>query len=161
MNNRSPQAQQMFHQQYGFRTDAESVQTIGEFENQEILNYEMNELDNEDIPDTLNQLYNTNFQPNQNGKYDAKTIDQFIKNQLNTKTYYLIWLVSEWQQCFELYAPNHIKPKTPYDEINPGEIPFIDVYRVSPNDLLVSDLGYDGQLIATKNYPEPLHGFNH
>lgn len=31
------------------------------------------------------------------------------------------------------------------------QIPFVDVYAVRPDDMLVSDLGYDGQLIATKH----------
>lgn len=161
MSQLTSQAQRLLHQQYGFRTDAESVEAIGEHSPQEVLDYEINELYNTDIPDTLNQLCDTNFKPDSNDHYDVEAIDQFIKAKLNTDTYYLIWLVDEWQKCFELYAPNHIEPKTPYDEIDPGEIPFIDVYRVRPTDLLVSDLGYDGQLIATTTYPEPMHGFNY
>lgn len=161
MSQLTSQAQRLLHQQYGFRTDAESIEAIGEHSPQEVLDYEINELYNTDIPDTLNQLYDTNFKPDSNDHYDVETIDQFIKTKLNTDTYYLIWLVDEWQKCFELYAPNHIEPKTPYDEIDPGEIPFIDVYRIRPTDLLVSDLGYDGQLIATTTYPEPMHGFNY
>lgn len=161
MSKLTPEATRLLHQQYGFRTDAESTQPIGGYQPKEMLNYEINELVNEDIPDTLNKLYNTHFKPDSNDIYDIDPIDKFIKHKLNTDNYYLIWLVDEWQQCFELYAPNHISPKTPYDEIDPGEIPFIDVYRVYPKDIIVSDLGYDGQLIASIHYPEPMHGFNH
>lgn len=159
--NFSQQAARLIHQQYGFRTDAESTQPIGGYEPKSTIDYEINELGNEDIPDTLNRLYNTNFVPDSDGTYNIDAIDSFIKHRLHTDAYQLIWLVDEWQQCFELYAPNHITPKTPYDEIDPGEIPFIDVYRVHPDDLIVSDLGYDGQLIATTHTPEPMHGFNH
>ena len=111
--NLSQQAARLIHQQYGFRTDAESTQPIGGYEPKETLDYEINELGNEDIPDTLNRLYNTNFVPDSDGAYNIDAIDSFIKHRLHTEAYQLIWLVDEWQQCFELYAPNHITPKTP------------------------------------------------
>ena len=48
-----------------------------------------------------------------------------------------------------------------YDIPDGFEMPFIDVYEVHPDDALISDLGVDGQLIATKHLPQPMHGFNY
>lgn len=48
-----------------------------------------------------------------------------------------------------------------YDHDSNFDLPFIDVYQIHADDFLVSDCGVDGQLIATKNLPKPMHGFNH
>ena len=163
----SEEAKRMIKQQYGFRTDAESLQSINEYQNRDIIDYETNKLQNTDIPDTIMNLYGTFFTIDDQGNYPADAIDNYIREELklkNNENYHLIWLVDQWQKCFSLYTPGHKEPKTPYDivpEYDPNQIPFIDVYAVRPDDMLVSDLDYDGQLIATKHQLTPIHGFNH
>lgn len=158
------QAQDLLKHQYGFRTDAQSAVSIQSVSSHDILEYEINELDNDDIPETLNSLYAQNFQPNTDGYYDIDDIESFIKQLVNLQSnedLYLIWLVADWQACFELYTDGHIHPKTMYDIPDNFDMPFIDVYQIHSDDALISDLGFDGQLIATKHIPKPMHGFNH
>ena len=94
----------------------------------DILDTEINDLQNTDIPDTLHDLYGTptNWQP--------KQIDEFIKNTMKLDEYYLIWVTAtpEDAQC---YADN---PEN-VDEIK------IDCKKL----MLISDLGCDGVLLAT------------
>lgn len=160
----SQYAKDMINRQYGFRTDAQSAVSITEVSPKEILNYELNTLQNPDIADTMNDLYHTNFTWDENDNYNIDQIDTKIRELLRIKTnesYYLIWLVSEWQQCFTFYSDGHITPQSPYDHAKGFDMPFIDTYQVHADDVLVSDCGIDGQLIATKYLPKPMHGFNH
>lgn len=156
------QARQLLSQGYGFRTDEESVDDG--YKPDEIINYEINELGNTDIPDTLNQLYNTDFKPDKNDIYNITPIDNFIRKQLGLKShdyYQLIWLASSWHACYELYAPGHITPKTPHDIPECLDAPpSIDKYFIKKSAMLVSDLGYDGQLFA---FPDlaPIEAFNY
>lgn len=162
-NQLSDNAKRLIYQQYGFRTDAQSVVALGTIKPVDTIDYECNELENDDIPYTLNHLYNTNFQLNHD-RYDPKAINQFIREQLKLKAdqpYYLIWLVEDWHSCFEFYTDGHNWPKTMYDHDSNFDLPFIDVYQIHADDFLVSDCGVDGQLIATKNLPKSMHGFNH
>lgn len=160
----SKEAADMLKHQYGFRTDAQSVQSIASLSPKEILNYEINELNNDDIPNTLSKLYSLTTKPDKNGQYDIDSISNNIEQLLNLQpdeNYYLIWLVADWQSCFSFYADGHIDPKTPFDIPKGFSMPFIDVYQIHNDDALVSDLGVDGQLIATKHLPKPMHAFNY
>lgn len=158
------EASEMLKHQYGFRTDTQSEVSLQSVSPHDILNYEINELENTDIPDTLNKLYCLDLKPDSNGNYDIDRLESEIEQLVAlqpTQTLYLIWLVSDWQSCFEYYADGHIDPKTMYDIPEGFEMPFIDVYRIHSDDALISDLGEDGQLIATKYLPKPMHGFNY
>lgn len=160
----TPEASEMLKHQYGFRTDAQSAVSLESISARDILDHEINELQNDDIPDTLNTLYATNFKSNQDSEYNLDQIKLFIEQLINlqsNETLYLVWLVADWQSCFQFYADGHIDPKTMYDIPDGFEMPFIDVYKVHPDDALISDLGVDGQLIATKHLPQPMHGFNY
>lgn len=156
----SPEAQDIIEKQYGYRTDAQSAVTLGSISPIDIINYEINDLGNDDIIDTINELYPNNLPaisdyPNEKTYYNdiPNQIDSFIKHQLNTDLYYLIWLVNDWRSCYSFYADFHIDPKTIRDVLPNGEIPFIDKYAVHSDALLVSDIGIDGQLFAMKNKP--------
>ena len=158
------EASEMLKHQYGFRTDAQSAVSLQSVSPHDILDHEINELGNTDIPDTLNKLYACNFKPDSNGHYDLEKIEPFIEQLIALQpgqTLYLFWLVADWQSCFKYYADGHIDPKTMYDIPEGFEMPFIDVYRIHSDDALISDLGPDGQLIATKYLPKPMHGFNY
>lgn len=158
------EASEMLKHQYGFRTDAQSAVSLQTVSVHDVLDYEINELGNTDIPDTLNKLYCLGLEPNLNDNYNIDELESDIEQLValqTTQTLYLIWLVTDWQSCFKYYADGHIDPKTMYDIPEGFEMPFIDVYRIHSDDALISDLGSDGQLIATKYSPKPMHGFNY
>lgn len=158
------EAARMLRQQYGFRTDAQSAVSIASVTPNQILDYEINELGNDDIIDTLDKLYAFHYQPDSQDKYDVTEIDNDIQQLINlqpNETYYLLWLTADWQNCYEFYSDGHLQPKTMYDIPDGFEMPFIDVYQIHADDALISDVGADGQLIATKHEPKPMHGFNY
>ena len=158
------EASRMLSQQYGFRTDAQSAVSITSITPKEILDYEINELGNDDIIDTLAKLYSFNYQLDNQDNYNVTEIDNDIKQLINlqhNETYYLLWLTTDWQNCYEFYSVGHLKPKTMYDIPEGFEMPLIDVYQIHEDDALISDIGADGQLIATKYEPKPMHGFNY
>lgn len=158
------EAARMLRQQYGFRTDAQSAVSITSVTPNQILNYEINELGNDDIIDTLAKLYAFHYQPDSQDNYNVTEIDNDIQQLINlqpNEAYYLLWLTADWQNCYEFYSDGHLQPKTMYDIPEGFEMPFIDVYQIHADDALISDVGADGQLIATKHEPKPMHGFNY
>lgn len=48
------EASELLKHQYGFRTDAQSAVSLASVSAHNILDHEINELQNDDIPDTLN-----------------------------------------------------------------------------------------------------------
>ena len=99
------EASRMLSQQYGFRTDAQSAVSISSITPKEILDYEINELGNDDIIDTLAKLYSFNYQLDNQDNYNVTEIDNDIKQLINlqpNETYYLLWLTADWQNCCQL-----------------------------------------------------------
>lgn len=126
----------------GYRTDDQSelADTIGNYPtNIEILSQEIIDLENTDIIDTLYNLYNFRILNNKKADKDAiKSIDQFIKQKLNTKHYHLIWL------CDTAYNASR------YSNID-GNTKSVYCINLKQRNLMpISDLGPEGALIAYK-----------
>lgn len=93
-----------------------------------IIDCEMNDLGNSDIPETMHKLYGTpiNWQP--------KQIDQYIKQKLSLDDYYLIWVTATPEDAHQ-YA----------DEQK-------NITKINLNCkkmMLISDIATDGVLLAT------------
>lgn len=124
-----------------YRTDEESelADTIGNYPNNiDILSQEIIDLENTDIIDTLDNLYNFNVLDNQEeaDENDIESIDQFIKQKLNTKHYHLIWL------CDTMHKASR------YSNID-GDTRSVYCVNLKHHNLMpISDLGPEGVLIA-------------
>lgn len=126
----------------GYRTDDQSelAGTIGNYPtNIDILNQEIIDLENTDIIDTLDNLYNFKILNSQEAdEDDLKLIDQFIKQKLNAKHYHLIWL------CDTAHNASR------YSNID-GSLESVYLVDLKSRDLMpISDLGPEGVLIAYK-----------
>lgn len=129
----SVQALMMLLTHRGYRTDAQSIQEY--HTGSEIINYEINELDNLDILDTMNELYSL----------DLKTSTDVI-NELDSilgSNFQCLWLATNVLDVAEFYTDGHKRPKSIQD-IN---VP-IDKYYIPSTAILISDVGSDGQLFA-------------
>lgn len=144
-SNLTPAAQKILLTGLGYRC----LEQVGDYhEPTEVLNYEINELANDDIPDTIKQLYH----------YDYQTVEQlvdFINDQLGTQQFELIWLASDPLDCIEFYSDYHQRYQTlaaaKHDDGTP--IPVAEYLLPVDETLLISDCGIDGQLFA---YPADL-----
>lgn len=127
----------------GYRTDDESelAETIGNYpKNTDILNQEIIDLENNDILDTLYDLYNYDALANDKEPSTAtiKNIDGFIKKQLNTDKYHLVWLCDTARNASR------------YSNID-GDLESVYLVDLKQRDLMpISDLGPEGVLIAYK-----------
>ena len=134
----SVQALMMLLTHRGYRTDAQSIQEY--HTGSEIINYEINELDNLDILDTMNELYSL----------DLKTSTDVI-NELDSilgSNFQCLWLATNVLDVAEFYTDGHKRPKS----IQDVDVP-IDKYYIPSTAILISDIGSDGQLFAVpKNY---------
>lgn len=117
----------------GFRSDDQSELSgiIGrDPSNLNILEDEMVERENPDIPDTIAYLYDVQANT-------PKKVDQFVKQQLKTNNYQLIWLCDSRTNTAEYTDSN-----------DPDHI--YDVNLMNKTILPISDLGCEGFLIAYK-----------
>lgn len=117
----------------GFRSDDQSelADVIGRNpSNLNILEDEMVERGNPDIPDTIDCLYNVQANT-------PEKVDQFIKQQLKADSYQLIWLCNSRTNSAK-YA----------DSNEPDHI--YSVNLMNKVILPISDLGCEGFLIAYK-----------
>lgn len=129
----SSQARMMLLTHRGYRTDAQSIQEY--HTGSEIINYEINELGNLDILDTMNELYLSN----------SKTSTDVI-NELDSilgSNFQCLWLANNVLDVVEFYTDGHQRP-TSIRNIN---VP-IDKYYIPSTAILISDVGSDGQLFA-------------
>ena len=90
----------------------------------------MVERENPDIPDTINCLYNVQATT-------PKKVDQFVKQQLKTNNYQLIWLCDSRKNTAEYTDSN-----------DPDHIYAVNL--MNKTILPISDLGCEGFLIAYK-----------
>lgn len=117
----------------GYRTDAQSINEY--HTGSEIIDYEINNLGNLDILDTMNELYSL----------DLKTSTDVI-NELNVVLgfdFQCLWLANNMLDVVELYTDGHKRPKSIHDI----DVP-IDKYNIPSTAILISDVGSDGQLFA-------------
>lgn len=117
----------------GYRTDAQSVQEY--HTGSEIIDYEINNLGNLDILDTMTELYSL----------DLKTSTDVI-NELDAilgSDFQCLWLANNLLDVIEFYTDGHQRPTT-IQNIN---VP-IDKYYIPSTAILISDVGSDGQLFA-------------
>lgn len=124
----------------GYRTDDESelAETIGNYPNNiDILRQEIIDLENTDILDTLDSLYNFKMLNNQEAdEADIESIDQFIKQKLNAEHYHLIWLCDTARNA-SWYSNTD------------GDTESIYCVNLKHHNLMpISDLGPEGVLIA-------------
>ena len=134
----SAQARMMLLMHRGYRTD---VQSVNEYHTgSEIIDYEINELGNLDILDTMNELYSL----------DLKTSTDVV-NELDSilgSDFQCLWLANNMLDVVEFYTDEHKRPKL-IQNINVS----IDKYYIPSTAILISDVGSDGQLFAVpKNY---------
>ena len=134
----SLQARMMILTHRGYRTDAQSVNEY--HTGSEIIDYEINELGNLDILDTMNELYSL----------DLKTSTDVI-NKLDPilgSDFQCLWLATNVLDVAEFYTDGHKRPKS----IQDVDVP-IDKYYIPSTAILISDIGSDGQLFAvSKEY---------
>lgn len=114
----------------------------------DVLDYEINELYNDDIPDTIQNLYNYKTT-------NIHDLSNFINNQLNTEQFELIWLASDPLDCIEFYSDHHKRYRSLAQAVHKDGTPIPVTEYLLPVDetLLISDCGIDGQLFA---YPADL-----
>lgn len=142
----TPSARQIIITSTGYRCEEQST---GYHNAQDILDYEINELGNNDIPDTLKRIYHYEYQ-------DINHTLSWIKQQLKTDAIDLIWLAANWQSTIEFYSDDHksINKLSQAIDSNNNPIP-IDKYTLPNHNayLLISDCDVDGQLFA---YPQDM-----
>lgn len=142
----TPSARQIIITRTGYRCEEQST---GYHNAQDILDYEINELGNDDIPDTLKHLYHYEYQ-------DINQTLSWIKQHLQADAIDLIWLAANWQSTIEFYSDGHktINKLSQAVDSNNDPIP-IDKYTLPNHNayLLISDCDVDGQLFA---YPKDM-----
>ena len=129
----SLQARMMILTHRGYRTDAQSIQEF--HTGSEIIDYEINELGNLDILDTMNELYSLNL------KTSTDVIDALTA--ILGFDFQCLWLANNMLDIAEFYTDGHKRPKS-IQNIN---VP-IDKYYIPSTAILISDIGSDGQLFA-------------
>lgn len=130
----STNTQLLIDNNYGYR--AEEYNSIGPRQLEDVINFEIGELHNEDILDFVNNYIN-------NGK-QLKTSNDVIKylySLTQADQLYCIWLTTA-ENAKKIY---YIDDNTTY----------IDKYCLDQFILIISDLGPDGALFVSEKYPIP------
>lgn len=129
----SSQARMMLLTHRGYRTDAQSIQEY--HTGSEIIDYEINELGNLDILDTMNELYSLHL------KTSTDVINEL--DPILGSNFQCLWLANNVLDVAEFYTDGHKRPKS-IQNINTT----IDKYYIPSTAILISDVGSDGQLFA-------------
>lgn len=126
MEKLSEVAKELLRTQIGYRNDglSEGIFTISE-----IIEYETEELGNEDIYDTCEELYNT------------RNPLEVIENTFGKEVVYGMWFARK-EDILEYYAED-------------GETE-INSYNIPNNAVVISDLGEDGVLFAFIEHPKKI-----
>lgn len=138
----SQEALKIIANNYGYRSDDMSDWDNYRFKPINTLDTEINELGNNDIPDTMCRLYgtpNVNMCPkNKDGYINVKIFDQKIKELLHANNYHLIWLCDSIEHDQE-YCDD------------PNSIYAVDLPENGSDFAVISDLGSEGILFAIKD----------
>lgn len=121
----SLQARMMLLTHRGYRTDAQSIQEF--HTGSEIIDYEINELGNLDILDTMNELYSLNL------KTSTDVIDALTA--ILGSDFQCLWLANNMLDIAEFYTDGHKRPKS-IQNINV----LIDKYYIPSTAILISDI---------------------
>lgn len=134
----SQSAQQVIKTHVGYRC-VENV-TTDYHKPLDILDFEINELYNDDILDFLENHYNIIVK-------NIYSINKFIKNQLGN--YDLIWVTANPLKAIEFYSNGHHKfTDVKLAKHSNGDIIPVEKYQLPDKIMILSDLGEEGQLIA-------------
>lgn len=134
----SSQLQLMTLRHIGYRTENQSNNEY--HTGSEIINYEINELNNLDIFDTILDIYDVQLKT-------VSDINKAIEQKLG-KDYQCLWLCSNPLDTVYLYSDGHKQYKSIHDIPNNIKI---DKYHIPSTAILLSDIGVDGQLFAVPN----------
>lgn len=139
--NLSPEAQKLIKNKIGYRC---LEQVSGEYHSvKEILDYEINVLYNDSIPETMKKLYNYSMK-------NIDDLDSFIKKQPNVPyNYQLLWVTSNPLDAIYFYGNGHhqFKELSKAKHSDGTPIP-VNSYLLSMPFMIIDDNGVDGQLIA-------------
>lgn len=109
----------------------------------EVFDFEINDLENDDIPDTIEDLYGVKT------KGDPEEIDKFVKKALDTDFYHICWLASDPLDAVEYYSDFHKRFNTLEDAVHDDGTPIsVRKYTLPEHYIILSDVDTDGQLIA-------------
>lgn len=140
----SQTAQFLLKNGYGYRNNECYGNYI--YDLRDVISFEIKELGNNDILYFFNKHYNTNFglmvsccKDDEINKEISQIYD-IVCGALNTNSPYCMWLTTE-EYVEELYSTDEY---------------LVSCYKIPEDSIIMSDLGCDGILIATKNNPTTL-----
>lgn len=138
----SKEAEQVLETGIGYRCLDQATSDFGEYKPMDVFDDEINNLGNEDIPDTIENLYH-------NKLIKPKDIDIFCKFILKSDYYNVIWLTSDPLDAVEYYSDGYKRFDNLSSAIhNDGTSIPVNKYILPKKRLLLSDLGNEGQLFA-------------
>ena len=121
-------ARRMMQRMRGFRND--EIYGSGHEDFEEVIKYEILELGNTDIFDTIELLYPTTLKLPEDTYQAIDTIINFFKKVYRTNKLYVKWLATK-DSVYEYYGGNPT------------------CYVINPNALILSDLGKEGVLFIS------------
>lgn len=100
----------------------------------DVVKFEMEKLENKDISDTINKLYDKDLK-------SSDEVIKFIHNEMNAEKLCCIWLCDSERALTLVY---NVDPKSE-----------IFMYKLPNEYMIISDLDIDGTLIVTKEELKP------
>lgn len=128
----SSTAKRLSKQKYGFRNDELYDSGVTDFKS--ILKFEVEELENTDIFDTCEDLYDIKYDMDNINSCIKSTLDFFYKH-FKTKKLYAKWLTT----------------KTMVKQLYEGDTYNIRKIKINDDFLIASDLGEQGVLFVSKS----------
>jgi len=136
MKSYSPELLEMVQTKLGYRSEDYSGSGICDAE--EVISFEMNELENRDIPKFCETEYGIMFEEDRTTEWLGVLLS-FLRDKLNTDTVFLLWLTRKEDIGFYCYDEG---------------LHEIGVYSLPENAIPISDLGREGALFALDIHPD-------